>query len=72
LALAYRRVAGTPRLRNWFIGSCAYACALHALIAFVRPNAYATAQFIHVLDGAWNVRAFAPVAYVIGAWSGGT
>jgi hypothetical protein len=67
LALACRRYAGTPRLRNWFIGSCAYAGFVHLLITFVRPNAFATTHFLHMSGGAWDPRAFAPLAYLMGA-----
>ena len=69
LVLAYRRFACRPRLRQLFIASCAYACACHALITFGRPTAFVTSEFVHVLDGPWSPRAFAPIAYVIGAIS---
>jgi hypothetical protein len=70
LALAWKRFseAGPALRRAWFL-SCAYACAVHTLITFVRPSGFVTEQFFRVMSGPWAWHAYAPVTYVIGFFS---
>lgn len=70
LVLAHTQFASKPGWRTaWFV-SCAYACAVHTLIAFARPSAIVTEQFFRVMSGPWSWHAYAPVAYVLG-WLNG-
>jgi hypothetical protein len=64
LVLAFRHFSQT-RLRPVWLASCIYACALQTLIVFVPPGALATELFTRVLRGPWDLRAFAPVAYLL-------
>jgi hypothetical protein len=67
LALAHTRFANaTPSWRSAWLVSCAYACAVHTLIAFVRPGSFVTEQFFRVMSGPWAWHAYAPVTYVLG------
>jgi hypothetical protein len=70
LALAWKRFGEAAPIarRAWFL-SCAYACAVHTLITFVRPSGFVTEQFFRVMSGPWAWRAYAPVTYVIGLFS---
>lgn len=70
LTLAWKRFGQgpSPLRRAWFL-SCAYACAVHTLITFVRPSAFVTEQFFRVMSGPWAWHAYAPVTYVLG-WIG--
>jgi hypothetical protein len=70
LALAWKRFGeASPTLRRaWFL-SCAYACAVHTLITFVRPGGFVTEQFFRVMSGPWAWHAYAPVTYLIGLFS---
>jgi len=66
LALAHTRFGSTSGWRwAWFV-SCAYACAVHTIIAFVRPGGFVTEQFFRVMSGPWAWHAYAPVTYVLG------
>jgi hypothetical protein len=70
LALAWKRFSrAAPLIRRAWILSCAYACAVHTLITFVRPSGFVTEQFFRVMSGPWAWHAYAPVTYVLG-WIG--
>lgn len=66
LALAHTRFGETPRWRPWWFLSCGYACVVHTLVAFVRPDGFVTEQFFRVMSGPWAWHAYAPVTYVFG------
>jgi hypothetical protein len=67
LALAHTQFANArPSWRCAWLVSCAYACAVHTLIAFARPGGFVTEQFFRVMSGPWAWHAYAPVTYVLG------
>lgn len=67
LALAHTRFATAGPAWRWaWLVSCAYACAVHTLIAFARPGDFVTQQFLRVMSGPWAWQAYAPVTYVLG------